>query len=416
MADSQLLAKGREPISVGALTLLLKSTVESVFGDVYVVGEVSNFVRSKPGHCYWTLKDESAQISAVIWRSVAEKMPFEMKNGLSVLCRGRVEVYPPHGKYQLIVSRIEPTGIGSLELAFRQLYAKLEKEGLFEARRKKPIPSRPERVALVTSATGAAIRDFLNIAYRRSRSVSLLIVPVQVQGEGASGQIAQALTRLSNRFSPQAPDPAFRLDAVALVRGGGSMEDLWAFNTEPTVRAIAASRLPIVTGIGHEIDVTLSDLAADLHALTPSDAAARLISDDAQMANALDSFSGRLKIGLDRTLLFVRQRLDAAANRPIFSDPVDRILGPGRIAVDALDTRLDREIDRVWGRANGLLAQTAARLDALSPLAILGRGYSLTESASGALLRSVVQTAAGDEIVTRLADGRITSVVKEITS
>lgn len=414
MADSQLAEKGREPISVGALTLLLKSTVESVFGDVYVVGEVSNFVRSKPGHCYWTLKDESAQISSVIWRSVAERMPFEMKNGLSVLCRGRVEVYPPHGKYQLIVSRIEPTGIGSLELAFRQLHAKLEQEGLFDPRRKKPVPVRPMRVALVTSATGAAIRDFLNIACRRSRSVNLMIVPVQVQGDGASGEIARALTRLSNRFSPNASDPTFRLDAVALVRGGGSMEDLWAFNEEPTVRAICASRLPIVTGIGHEIDVTLSDLAADLHALTPSDAAARLIPDDAMISGALDSFSGRLKIGLDRTLFAARQRLDAVSNRPIFSDPLDRILGPGRMAADALDTRLDRGIDHVFERTGSLLAQTAARLETLSPLAIFSRGYSLTENTSGTLIRSAAQAAVGDIIVTRLADGTITSVVKEV--
>ena len=399
-------------MTVGELTALLKAVVETTFTEVALVGEISNFVRSKPGHCYLTLKDETAQIQAVLWRGTAARVKFDLRNGLSVVCRGRLEVYPPQGRYQLIINSVEPIGVGTLELAFRQLHEKLEKEGLFRPSRKKPVPPHPRRVGLVTSATGAAIRDFLNILRRRSRRVGVLIFPVQVQGTGASNEIARAIEILS----AQCADPSEarnQLDAIVLLRGGGSMEDLWAFNEERTVRAVAASRLPIVTGIGHEIDVTLADLAADLHALTPSDAAARLIPDDRQTEDRLQETGLRLDRSMVRRLQLASDRLTNLERCRVFDSPADRILGSRRMALDMLDGRMERSGKTLLERRHAALAERAARLEALSPLGVLARGYSLTETEEGRLVRAVGEVTPGTRIVTRLADGSILSRVEE---
>lgn len=413
MAESFLPNQKRELMTIGTLTALLKALMEETFDDVYTVGEISNFTRSKSGHCYLTLKDPTAQISTVIWRGTMARSRFELKNGLSVLCRGRIEVYPPHGKYQLIVSEIEPVGVGSLERAFRQLHAKLEREGLFASSRKRALPRRPRRIALVTSPTGAAVRDFLNILRRRARTTDVLIVPAKVQGESASKEIADALTRLGRFFAPDASEANRRLDAVVLIRGGGSMEDLWPFNEEQTVRALAACPIPTVTGIGHEIDVTLSDLAADLHALTPSDAAARLIPDDGETLVALRRLDDRLIRATKRTLDVLKTRLDRLARTGVFLAPSDRLLSGGRQKLDSLDRRLDRAANGQIQKNRTQLAQQAAKLEALSPLAVLARGYSLTETESGRLIRSAAEARRGEKIVTRLTDGKIISEILE---
>lgn len=410
----------RRPISIGDLTSVLKTLVEAAFGDVYVVGEISNFVRSKSGHCYLTLKDEEAQLGAVLWRTAAGRAKFEMKNGLSVVCRGRVEVYPPHGKYQLIITEIEPKGIGGLELAFRQLHEKLGREGLFAPERKKPIPTRPRRIAVVTSESGAAVRDFLNILRRRSRRVDVLIVPVRVQGEEASREIAEAVALLNRRFVPASQNQteietdADSLDAVVLIRGGGSMEDLWAFNEERTVRAAAASRIPVVTGIGHEIDVTLTDLAADLHALTPSDAAARLVPDDSEIPATLADFSVRLDRAMKRQIADAESRVSRLARSAVLQDPVDRIFGPQRMTLDHLERRLDRNAETFFLKAGHRFEEAAARLEALSPLAVLARGYSLTQTEEGGLVRNAADVSPGETISTRVRRGRIESRVIKI--
>jgi len=252
-------------LSVSEFTARLKQLLEESFPEVWVVGEISGLARPASGHIYFTLKDDQAQLRAVVWRSTARRLGFELEDGLEVVCGGYLEVYAPRGTYQLIVEQVEARGMGALERAFRRLYERLSREGLFDRQRKRPLPPLVRRIAVVTSPTGAAIRDFLQVLSRRWAGADVLIVPSRVQGEGAAEELAAAVAAV-NRLRP-APD------CLVLARGGGSLEDLWAFNEEVLLRAIVASRVPVVSAVGHEIDVTLSDLAADVRALTPSEAA-----------------------------------------------------------------------------------------------------------------------------------------------
>ena len=245
-------------LSVAELTARIKDLLDVSFGSVWVAGEISNLARPQSGHYYLTLKDDQAQIRCALWRNVAMRLRFDLRDGLDVICRGRIDVYGPRGTYQLIIESIEPKGIGALELALRQLREKLAKEGLFDPRRKRPLPPFVRRIALVTSPTGAAIHDFLQVLARRWRGADVLVVPTRVQGEGAAAEIAAAIATAN--ALPMA------IDCLVVARGGGSLEDLWAFNEEAVVRAIHASRIPVVSAIGHEIDVTLADLVADVRA------------------------------------------------------------------------------------------------------------------------------------------------------
>ena len=259
----------QQTLTVAQLTAQIKNTLEGEFPSVWVVGEISNYSRPQSGHSYFTLKDDQAQIRAVMWRSAAAKLKFEVADGLDVVCHGHIDVYAPRGSYQLVIDELQPKGVGALELALRKLREKLAAEGLFDAARKRKLPAFPRRVAFVTSPTGAAIHDFLQVLRRRWRGVDVLVIPARVQGEGAAQEIVDGI-RLANRVSP-------RPDVLIVGRGGGSLEDLWSFNEEPVVRAIAASKIPTVSAVGHEIDVTLADLAADVRALTPSEAAERIV-------------------------------------------------------------------------------------------------------------------------------------------
>jgi exodeoxyribonuclease VII large subunit len=258
-----------QTLTVSELTARIKDMLEGSFPAVWVSGEISNFSRPQSGHCYFTLKDDIAQIRAVMWRGTALKLKFAMSDGLEVLCRGHLDVYAPRGSYQLVVDELEPKGVGALELALRKLREKLSAEGLFDPARKRPLPVFPKRIAFVTSPTGAAVRDFLEVLRRRWRGVEVLIIPARVQGDGSVTEIVAGI-RAANRLKP-APD------VLIVGRGGGSLEDLWSFNEEAVVRAIAASRIPTVSAVGHEIDVTLADLVADVRALTPSEAAERVV-------------------------------------------------------------------------------------------------------------------------------------------
>jgi len=401
-------AGGPPTLSVGELTRLLKSVVEEIFFDVCVVGEISNLSQPKSGHAYFTLKDETAQLSAAIWKSTTAKLKFDLRNGMQVVCRGRIEVYPPHGKYQLVATSVEPMGVGALELAFQQLQEKLAREGLFAPERKKRPPKIIRRIGLATSATGAAIRDFLNVLGRRTKRVDVVVAPTKVQGDGAARDVVRALTLLNDLRDE------LRLDAIALVRGGGSVEDLWTFNEEPVVRAIAASRLPVATGIGHEIDVSLSDLAADLHALTPSDAAARLVPEDEAFVRALDDWSVRLRRGVERRIETAGERLKRIAAARAFVAPAEVLTEKRRQRALDFERRLTAGVETALKKAELRTAEVAAKLDALSPLAVLGRGYSLTTRArDGRLLRSVVDAQVGETLETRVADGTVRSVVVE---
>jgi exodeoxyribonuclease VII large subunit len=403
-------APAPEPIlSVTQLTFFLKELVETAFPSVWVAGEISNFSRPQSGHCYLTLKDDQAQIKAVIWRTAASRLRFEPHDGLEVICRGHIDLYPPRGQYQLVIEEIQPRGIGALELALRKLREKLSAEGLFDPARKRPLPVFPRRIAFVTSPTGAAVRDFLQVLERRWRGASVLVIPAKVQGDGAAAEIVAGIAT-ANRLT--GTDHA--VDVLVVGRGGGSLEDLWAFNEEIVVRAIAASRLPVVSAVGHEIDVTLSDLAADVRALTPSEAAERIVPAADEVQAALAVRQQRLGRALRRRAADARRRLEQLAAHRVFRRPLERVMNLAR-DLDLLATQLARAIGLRITSAKQLLAAMAAQLESLSPLAVLGRGYSLTTRVSdGRLIDDASALCEGDEIRTRFAHGKAVSTVKRL--
>lgn len=397
----------RPPVfSVSELTAQLKELLEEAFPEVWVSGEVSNFARPASGHCYFTLKDDRAQLRAAMWRSTAARVRFDLHDGLEVVCRGRIEVYAPRGSYQLIVEAIEPRGLGALELALRQLRERLAREGLFAPARKRPLPRLVRRVAVVTSPTGAAIRDFLQVLARRWSGVEVLIVPTRVQGEGAAEEIAAAIASV-NRLLPLP-------DCLVLARGGGSLEDLWAFNEETVVRAIVASRVPVVTGVGHEIDVTLADLAADVRALTPSEAAERVVPSAEELLAQWRQLENRLTAAMRARVVSARARWDDLARRRPLRRPFD-ILHDFSRRLDELDGRLRRAAAGHRRQLRQRAEQLAARLEALSPLAVLARGYSITyRDGDGGPLRDAAELSPGERIRTRLARGQVTSRVDSV--
>ncbi len=394
------------PLSVWELTSQIKDLLEAAFPEVWVAGEISNFARPQSGHCYLTLKDDRAQLRAVMWRGVAVRLRFDPHDGLEVVCRGRLDLYAPRGSYQLIIEDIMPKGMGALELALRQLREKLAREGLFDPARKRPLPALARRIAVVTSPTGAAIRDFLQVLGRRWRGADVLVAPVRVQGEGAAAEIAAAIATL-NRLTPPP-------DCLVVTRGGGSMEDLWAFNEEAVVRAIAASEIPVVSAVGHEIDVTLSDLAADVRALTPSEAAELVAPAAEELVAQLRQVERRLAGALRGRTERARSRLEALTRHAAFRRPYQRIFELAR-RLDELDARAARAIGGQVRLARQRTDAAAGRLESLSPLAVLGRGYSLTQrDGDGQIVRDAAQLAPGERIATRFARGRCISRVERI--
>ncbi|HWB14064.1 MAG TPA: exodeoxyribonuclease VII large subunit [Pirellulales bacterium] len=392
--------------SVSELTSQIKDLLETQFQSVWVSGEISNFSRPQSGHCYFTLKDERAQIRAVLWRTAATRLRFELEDGIEVVCQGDLDVYAPRGSYQLVVRQIEPKGIGALELALRKLKERLSAEGLFDPARKQPLPKFPRRVAFVTSPTGAAIRDFLEVLRRRFQGVDVLVVPTRVQGDGASHEIAEAIALVNRLSNP--------VDCLVVGRGGGSLEDLWAFNEEPVVRAIHASRIPVVSAVGHEIDVTLADLAADVRALTPSEAAELVVPAADEIAAALGRQQQRLLVALRRRAGSLRTRLEWLAARRAFRKPFELVHDLQR-RLDELASRGDRATRQRMSSARRHLETTTARLESLSPLGVLGRGYSLTQRlADGRLIRDAAELFPGDVLATRFAKGQAISRVERV--
>jgi exodeoxyribonuclease VII large subunit len=391
-------------LSVSQLTAQFKTVVEQQFPSVWVAGEISNFSRPQSGHCYFTLKDDKAQLRGVIWRGTANRLKFDLHDGLEVVCRGRLDVYPPRGSYQLVVDQLQPQGIGALELALRKLRAKLEAEGLFAPTRKRTLPSFPRRIGIVTSPTGAAIHDFLQVLDRRWQGVEVLILPVRVQGTEATGEIATAIEQAGRIVPP--------LDVLVVGRGGGSLEDLWAFNEELVVRAIASSVIPVISAVGHEIDVTLADLAADVRALTPSEAAERVVPSAEDVTQLVINLQLRLQGSLTARTANLRSRLDALASRPALSRPLERVHLLGRRA-DELAVRLNTAMRIRLGKSQAEIETFAGKLEALSPLAVLQRGYSLTQDqVSGVVIRTAQQLQTGQRLRTRLAQGEVVSVVE----
>ena len=394
-------------VSVSQLTQAIKYNLNDQFPSVWVGGEISGMTRPSSGHVYLTLKDERAQLNAIIWRSDAQRLKFELANGLEVVCRGGIDVYPQRGTYQLIIRQIQPKGIGALELAFRQLHAKLAAEGLFDESHKRPLPRFPKHIAVVTSPTGAAIRDFLQVLTRRWSNIRVTIVPAKVQGPGAAMEIAGAVTMCNHFATP--------LDAIVVTRGGGSVEDLWSFNEEIVVRAIHASRVPVVSGVGHEIDVTLSDLVADVRALTPSEAAERLVPDEQAVAANLRLAHQQLTQSLLGRIRNANLQLESLASRPVITQPLERIR-QSAIELDNLESSMNRAAQQKISQFDQQLKTMAARMNSINPLAVLARGYSLTSNAAGELLVDCDSVRQGDKISTQLANGTLLSSVEQIQS
>ncbi len=427
----------------------VRSLVEQEYGDVWVEGEISNYRPAPSGHVYFTLKDADAQLPVVLFRRQAMLLRFRPEDGLHVLVRGRVSVYEQRGQMQLVAETMEPVGTGSLQLAFEQLRERLKAEGLFDAERKQPLPAFPRCVAVVTSPTGAVIRDFLNIVGRRHSALSVLVCPVSVQGEAAPGEIEAALADLN-----AAPGLA---DLIVLARGGGSLEDLAAFNSERVARAIASSRLPVVSAVGHETDFTIADFVADLRAPTPSAAAELVTEAQHKIAEHLATQSHRLERAARFQLLQARQRfsrvpasraegrvtailyrlaqqLDDLAFRSetwarmmlrvrsdrvselqaavLRHDPRQRLAHANSHLWD-FRARMDRSLERLIEASQSRLGALDARLNALSPLAVLDRGYALVLTEAGQVVRSAAQVEAGDRVTTRVADGAFVSRVDE---
>lgn len=392
-----------KPQSVSELTRQIKDSLEGNFPSVAVQGEVSNFVRAKSGHLYFTIKDEGAQLRAVCWRGRASRLRFEIEDGLSLVALGAIEVYPPRGSYQLVAEDLIPAGVGPLELAFRQLHDKLQAEGLFESERKRPLPAMPKRIALVTSPTGAAVRDMLQVLSRRWPGCDVIVIPVPVQGKEAAGRIVAALQHVH-----RIPN----VDVVIAGRGGGSLEDLWAFNEEIVARAIAECRIPVVSAVGHEIDVTIADLVADRRALTPSEAAELVVPVYDDVRRGIDRYTERLERGIRNHVRHPAMVLDQLTKRRWLSRPFEVIRDRER-RLDELENRSCRALRARLAKERQAVAATAARLEALNPLGVLSRGYSITyREGQNSPLNRAGDVSVGERLRTRLADGEIISRVE----
>ena len=386
-------------LSVSQLNRYVKSIIEQDYNlqTVFVQGEISNFTNHyRTGHYYMTIKDEYSSIRAVMFKSANSRLRFMPENSMNVIIKGRVSVFERDGQYQLYIDDMQPDGAGALSLAFEQLKNKLAAEGLFDESRKRPIPRFPERVGVVTSPTGAAIRDIINVISRRFPAAELILCPVEVQGASAAGQIKAAIELFNAKKAA---------DVLIVGRGGGSAEELWAFNEEPVARAVAASEIPVISAVGHETDFTICDVAADLRAPTPTAAAEIAVPDITALGELLGSFSRRMNSAVGGTLTHEKARLEARAQllkrlspRNYIDDLAARCGGAG--------VRIDSAVRHSMEVRRGEIAALCARLDALSPLRVIARGYAVASS-GGKVLTSPSQVEVGDTIDLRLAGGEL---------
>jgi exodeoxyribonuclease VII large subunit len=393
--------------TVAEITALLEETIDAhpVLGhSVIVQGEISNVKRSSRGHVYFTLKDATASINGILWASTAARLNFDLHDGLEVYLTGRLEIYRPSGSYSLVASKLEPVGIGALQLAFEQIKARLEAEGLFMDEFKKPIPDFPERIGIVTSSTGAVIHDMLRVIRRKNPLVHVLLHPVKVQGEGAAHEIAQAIRELNHAH--------YRLDILLVGRGGGSFEDLFCFSEEVVVRAIFASTVPIITGIGHEPDYALADAAADHSASTPTAAADWAVPD---LESLLEDHATRARLLLEsmaEIMLYHEQTLDHNATRLVELHTSG--LESFRHTLAQHRERMVSSFDLYFQKQEQRLAQAAASVDAFNPLGTLARGYGVATNADQTVVRSIQQVKNGEKIDLRLSDGVLACQIMDI--
>lgn len=398
--------EGRKIYSVTELNREIKVILEDAYPDVWLEGEVSNFRVYSSGHMYFSLKDADAQISAVIFQGSGRLLKFALEDGLKVIARGRVSTYPKRGEYQIIINFVEPAGKGALQLAFEQLKAKLEKEGLFAPEHKKSIPLLPQKIGIVTSPTGAAIRDILTIIERRFANVEILIYPARVQGDEAKGEISEAIRYLNEHH----PD----IDVLLVGRGGGSYEDLWAFNEEVVARAIYASKIPVISCVGHEIDYTIADFVADLRAPTPSAAAELVVKNKVELNDKLKNLRQHLMNRMQFIVTYFEQRINhlsscRALTRPqeIFEERIQQ--------VDDLFARLSRSSKQRLESFEKDFRRFAEKLQLLSPLNVIGRGYAICwKLPENTIIKEVSNIKQGDLIKTKLRDGEFTGTVDKI--
>lgn len=396
-------------MTVFAITTAIRLRLEEHFPGSWVAGEVSNFVRATSGHMYFTLKDSKAAIRCVMLRGFALRLKFDPRDGMDVIVRGGISVYPSRGDYQLYVEELHPKGIGAAELALRELKEKLLAKGYFDPKRKRPLPRFPRRVGLIASPTGAAVRDMLEIIAHRWPVADVVVRPSRVQGDGAATDVASAVKQLSWLNAKR----LLHFDAIVIGRGGGSSEDLAAFNEECVADAIYESSVPVVSAVGHEVDVSVADLVADYRALTPSQAITALCPDRGEISDGLIELGDRLREAVERRVELGRQRVDKLADRPPFRRPLDRFREKAQ-RLDEASARLTRAVQLRVRRSGEKLTAIADQLEGLSPLNVLKRGYTLTRiDGSENLLRSAADVTHGDVIVTRVPDGEVRSIVTE---
>ena len=392
--------------SVSELNELIKELFDEtpLFLQIAVRGELSNYKIYPSGHHYFTLKDSESSLKCVMFKSSALKLRFKPENGMSVTAFGRVSVYPRDGAYQLYCTGIMPEGTGDLQVAFEQLKKKLDEEGLFDASHKKPLPLYPEKIAVITSSAGAAVHDMIRILSHRWPMTKVLLLPVRVQGSEAPAEIAGAI-RYANRHA--------LADLIITGRGGGSIEDLWAFNDERVARAIYASSIPVISAVGHEPDVTISDYVADRRASTPSNAAEIAVPDASEERTALESYGIRASQAIDKQVKHLRTELKSLSTRRVMQD-AGAYLDDRRIELDHMRDKLAASMEAQLAQKTREQAGLAAALDAMSPLRVLMRGYAIAAQESGETVRSVKQLQIGQSLRLRVSDGSAKCMVNEI--
>jgi exodeoxyribonuclease VII large subunit len=384
-------------LTVTQLTNQLRDTLENAFQQVYVVGEVSNAKVYPSGHWYFSLKDKESTLSCVSFKSANSQLKFRLEDGLMVVARGKMNVYPPKGTYQLVAHHLEPVGVGEWQLAFDQLRTRLEREGLLHPDRKQPIPILPRRIGVVTSPVGAAIRDVLSALYRRNKHVNVVVAPVKVQGEGSAEEIAAAIDHLH-----RIPN----IDVIIVARGGGSIEDLWAFNTEVVARAVADSAIPIISGVGHETDITICDLAADLRAPTPTAAAELVAKGSAEIREKWTFLNRQLGLRTQAHLSDARAKLEKLKPLHVLLRYSER-LKRNRQKISYLRERMERNISHSLDRAQRRWRQRDEKLGALGPLNVLARGFAIIRDTNGQIVRDPLDVQEGDLVSALLKSGEL---------
>jgi len=450
----------RRPMTVSQLTNAIRTSLESRFASVWIEGEISNFKAHSSGHWYFTIKDPNAQLKAKCFRSSNQRIRFRPADGLHIRARGKLTVYAPRGEYEMVVETLDPVGAGALRIAFEQLRDRLQAEGLFAKELKRALPVFPRRVGIVTSPTGAAIRDMLNVLSRRTKTVNVLLSPARVQGDGAGADIGRAIRLINQHHEKALRENRYqdRVDVLIVGRGGGSTEDLWAFNTEEVARAIRGSSIPVISAVGHETDFTIADFVSDYRAATPSAAAEIVATREDQLCSALDQMGRQLLRLTKFRIVDARSRVQEHALSQVF-DEVKTKLHDARVDANSATHQLQVSVNRLLRQAtlmSNVLAQkispaqlqtrvttararydaaasscsgamserlqsgkerlglAAASLDALSPLAVLHRGYAIAQDAGGKLLRDAANVTVGDRVDVLLSKGKLKTKVEDI--